>query len=70
MSANTDLRWLKPSEFKGAARRFAKFCKTDVKHQAELDSDFDIESYVAASKLILSKLQASNELPNEDSAEC
>lgn len=58
MPANTDLRWLKPAELKGAARRFSEFCKTDIKQQATADEQLDIETYNKAVKLILEKLQA------------
>lgn len=68
MSDNTDLRWLKPSQLKGAARRFAEFCKTDIKHQAKVDNDFDLESYDAAAKLILNKLQTPAESHKKDNA--
>lgn len=68
MSDNTDLRWLKPSKLKGAARRFAEFCKTDIKQQAQADKDFDLDTYVAASKLIISKLQASGKPAEKDNA--
>lgn len=70
MSANTDLRWLKPSSLKGAARRFAEFCKTDIKHQAKVDNDFDNELYVAAAKLIIDKLQTPYESQQKDKAQC
>lgn len=68
MSDNTDLRWLRPSKLKGATRRFAEFCKTDIKHQAKVDNDFNLESYDAAVKLIVTKLQASTEPHKKDNA--
>jgi len=68
MSANTDLRWLKPSELKGAARRFAEFCKTDIKHQSKVNKDFDIETYDSAARLIISKLKAPSEPHKKDDA--
>ncbi|PWQ99795.1 hypothetical protein [Leucothrix pacifica] len=68
MSANTDLRWLKPSELKGAARRFAEFCKTDIKHQSKINKDFDIETYDRAARLIISKLKAPGEPHKKDDA--
>ena len=61
MPANTDLRWLKPAELKGAARRFSEFCKTDIKQQASTDEQLDIETYNKAVKLIVDKLKASRE---------
>jgi hypothetical protein len=61
MPANTDLRWLKPAELKGAARRFSEFCKTDIKQQASTDELLDIETYNKAVKLIVDKLKASRE---------
>jgi hypothetical protein len=65
MPANTDLRWLKPAELKGAARRFSEFCKTDIKQQASADEQLDIETYNKAVKLILGKLTASRETINK-----
>ncbi|PWQ96351.1 hypothetical protein [Leucothrix arctica] len=61
MPANTDLRWLKPAELKGAARRFSEFCKTDIKQQASADEQFDVETYNKSVKLIVDKLKASRE---------
>ena len=58
MSANTELRWLKPAELKGAARRFSEFCKADFKQQAKTDTQFDHATYEQAVKLILDKLTA------------
>lgn len=68
MAAELELRWLKTESVRGAARRFAKFCKEDVKEQAELE-DFDIEKYQDAVKLVLDKLDDSisvEELFNAD----
>ena len=61
MPANTDLRWLKPAELKGAARRFSEFCKTDIKQQESADEQFDVETYNKAVKLIINKLTASRD---------
>lgn len=61
MPANTDLRWLKPAELKGAARRFSEFCKTDIKQQASTDEQLDIETYNKAVRLIVDKLKASRD---------
>ena len=57
MSANKDLRWFRASDFTGSAKRFAEFCKTDIRHQAKTDSGFDVEIYNEAVKLITNKLQ-------------
>jgi len=68
MSAELELRWLKTESVRGAARRFAKFCKEDVKTQSALD-DFDIDKYQDAVKLVLEKLDDSisvEELFNAD----
>ena len=68
MSAELELRWLKTEEQKGAAKRFAEFCKNDVKGQAEAE-DFDIEKYQDAIKIVLEKLSDSSsveELFNAD----
>ncbi|RVU84219.1 hypothetical protein EOL70_12085 [Leucothrix sargassi] len=61
MPANTDLRWLKPAELKGAARRFSEFCKDDIKQQATADEQLDVETYNKAVKLIVDKLTTSRE---------
>ena len=68
MSAELELRWLKTDQQKGAAKRFAEFCKEDVKGQSEAD-DFDIDKYQDAIKVVLEKLSDSNsveELFNAD----
>jgi hypothetical protein len=68
MSAELELRWLKTESVRGAARRFANFCKEDVKGQSEL-ADFDIDKYQDAVKLVMQKLDDSislEELFNAD----
>lgn len=68
MSAELELRWLKTDDLKGAAKRFAKFCKEDIREQA-LQDDFDVEKYQEAVRLVLEKLDASisvEELFNAD----
>jgi len=68
MAAELELRWLKTESVRGAARRFAKFCKEDVKKQSEVEG-FDIEKYQDAVKLVLDKLDDSisvEELFNAD----
>ena len=68
MSAELELRWLKTDKVRGAAKRFAEFCKEDVKGQAEAE-DFDIDKYQDAIKIVLEKLDDSNsveELFNAD----
>lgn len=68
MSAELELRWLKTESVRGAARRFAKFCKEDVREQSTQE-DFDIEKYQDAVKLVLEKLDDSlsvEELFNAD----
>ena len=68
MSAELEMRWLKTENVRGAAKRFAKFCKEDVREQSEKE-DFDIEKYQDAVKLILQKLDDSisvEELFNAD----
>lgn len=58
MSAELEMRWLKTENMHGVAKRFAKFCKEDVREQSEKE-DFDIEKYQNAVKLILKKLDDS-----------
>ena len=68
MSAELELRWLKTDKVRGAARRFAEFCKEDVRIQAEAE-DFDIDKYQDAIKIVLEKLSDSTsveELFNAD----
>ena len=68
MSAELELRWLKTDRVKGAAKRFAEFCKEDVKTESE-DADFDIDKYQDAIKIVLEKLDDSisvEELFNAD----
>ncbi len=68
MSAELELRWLKTDSVRGAARRFAEFCKEDVRGQAEAE-DFDIDKYQDAIKIVLEKLGDSSsveELFNAD----
>ncbi len=59
MSAELELRWLKAGKAKGAAKRFAAFCKHDIKQQSKLD-DFDLEKYQSAVKLVMRKLDNSD----------
>lgn len=68
MSAELELRWLKTDKQKGAAKRFAEFCKEDVKLQSKTEG-FDIDKYQDAIKIVLEKLSESNsveELFNAD----
>lgn len=68
MSAELELRWLKTDKQKGAAKRFAEFCKEDIKGQSD-NEDFDIDKYQDAVKIVLEKLSDSNsveELFNAD----
>jgi len=55
MSAELELRWLKTENTKGAVKRFAEFCKEDVKKQAKQDG-FDLDKYQDAVKLVMRKL--------------
>jgi hypothetical protein len=68
LSAELELRWLKTDRVRGAAKRFAEFCKEDVKSQSEAE-DFDIDKYQDAIKIVLEKLDDSisvEELFNAD----
>ena len=56
MSAELELRWLKTKNTRGALKRFAEFCKEDVKKQATLEDNFDIKKYQDAVKLVMRKL--------------
>lgn len=55
MSAELELRWLKTKQHRGAAKRFAEFCKEDVKSQAS-DESFNIDKYQDAIRIVLEKL--------------
>lgn len=66
MSAKKELRWLKTATLKGAARRFAEFYQQDVEIQAEKDPDFDGALHDTAAKLILEKLESSQQRRLED----
>ena len=64
MSAIKDVGWLSGPELTGPAKRFAEFCKADLKHQAKTNPGFDFDIYNEATKLITGKLQAS--IPEND----
>ena len=55
MAAELELRWLKTDDAQGAVRRFAEFCKEDVREQSKLDG-FDLDKYQEGVKLVLQKL--------------
>jgi len=55
MSAELELRWLKTENTKGAVKRFAEFCKDDIKKQAMQDG-FDLDKYQDAVKLVMRKM--------------
>jgi len=58
MSAELELRWLKTDSVRGAVRRFAEFCKEDIKEQSK-EEDFDLNKYQDSVKLIIKKLDDS-----------
>lgn len=68
MSAELELRWLKTESVKGAVKRFAEFCKEDVREQANLE-DFDLDKYQDAVKMVMHKLDNSLSLDEIFSAE-
>ncbi len=55
MAAELELRWLKTESVEGALRRFAEFCKDDIREQSQ-QADFDVDKYQEAVKLVLQKL--------------
>ena len=59
MTAELELRWLKTDSERGAAKRFAEFCKEDVISQATVEG-FELEKYQDAIKVVLEKLSDSN----------
>lgn len=58
MSAELELRWLKPEKLHGATKRFAEFCKEDILEQSKLEG-FDNNVYQDSIKLVLEKLDDS-----------
>lgn len=61
MSAKLELRWLNIKKTKGAARRFAEFCKEDIQDQSKQDN-FNLEKYQDAVRLIIRKLDNTQSL--------
>lgn len=55
MPIDAKLRWLKTDDLPQVAKRFAEFCKEDIK-QYEDDDTFDADIYQDAIKLVLEKL--------------
>ena len=55
MAAELELRWLKVDSTQGAVKRFAEFCKEDIREQSKLDG-FDLDKYQESVKLVLEKL--------------
>lgn len=55
MAAELELRWMKADSSQGAVKRFAEFCKEDIREQSKLD-DFDLDKYQEGVKLVLEKL--------------
>ncbi len=58
MAAELELRWLKTENTQGAVKRFAEFCKDDIREQSKLDN-FDVDKYQEAVKVVLEKLDRS-----------
>ena len=55
MAAELELRWLKTESVEGAVKRFAEFCKEDIREQSQ-QAGFDLDKYQEAVKLVLQKL--------------
>jgi hypothetical protein len=55
MAAELELRWLKTESVEGAVKRFAEFCKEDIREQSQ-QKGFDVDKYQEAVKLVLQKL--------------
>lgn len=55
MVAELELRWLKTEHTQGAVKRFAEFCKDDIREQSKLE-DFDVDKYQEGVKVVLEKL--------------
>jgi len=55
MPIENKLRWLKTDDLSQIAKRFAEFCKEDIK-QYEGVEDFDVDVYQDAVKLVINKL--------------
>ncbi len=56
-----ELRWLKEDNYQGASQKFVKFCKKDIFQQAKEDENFDLEVYESSIRLILKKLEQTEE---------
>ena len=68
MAAELELRWLKIDGMEGSLKRFAEFCKMDIREQSK-QADFDVDLYQDAVKMILKKLdnkEAIKEIFNAD----
>jgi len=68
MAADLELRWLKTESTEGAVKRFAEFCKEDIREQSQ-KKGFDLDKYQEGVKLILQKLdrtQSVGEIFNAD----
>ena len=61
MSAKMELRWLKEDNYQGASQKSVKFCKKDIFQQAKEDENFDLEVYESSIRLILKKLEQTEE---------
>ena len=60
MSIDSQLRWLKTDDLPQVAKRFAEFCKEDIKQYKD-DESFDADVYQDAIKLVLEKLSNKTE---------
>ena len=68
MSAKLELRWLNINKTKGAAKRFAEFCKEDIKDQSN-QGGFHLDKYQDAVRLIIRKLDNTHSIEKIFSAE-
>ena len=55
MPIENELRWLKTDNLSQVAKRFAEFCKDDIK-QYENNDSFEVDIYQDAVKQVIDKL--------------
>lgn len=61
MPIDAQLRWLKTDNLSQVSKRFAEFCKNDIK-QYESNDGFDPDIYQDAIKLIIEKFEDTRQL--------
>ena len=65
MPIDTQLRWLKTDNLSQVSKRFAEFCKHDIK-QYENNNEFDAGVYQDAIKLVIDKLEKTRQSGSQE----